>query len=207
MHKFAKPDKAKRRFLHKPLTKIVNKLTYLGAARRIGGPAAQDECPRACPGGHAPRSPDYALVLSGLALGWRPGKMRRVATAGAPVAELVDAADSKSVGRKPVLVRVRPGAPKLSNMLAAKSARPDGRLRFGQRSVAIDTQGSAIGSAGRAVARGRAMVRREILGHLHLLNGRQQQAGWGRRGRLGGAHARTRDHLGRRWAHAVEPWF
>ena len=30
---------------------------------------------------------------------------------GAPVAELVDAADSKSVARKGVLVRVRPGAP------------------------------------------------------------------------------------------------
>ena len=30
----------------------------------------------------------------------------------APVAELVDAADSKSVVRKDVLVRVRPGAPR-----------------------------------------------------------------------------------------------
>ena len=36
---------------------------------------------------------------------------RRVRSAAAPVAEVVDAADSKSVARKGVLVRVRPGAP------------------------------------------------------------------------------------------------
>jgi hypothetical protein len=35
----------------------------------------------------------------------------------APVAEVVDAADSKSVGRKAVLVRVRPGAPSIGNPL------------------------------------------------------------------------------------------
>jgi hypothetical protein len=37
----------------------------------------------------------------------------------APVAELVDAADSKSVARKSVLVRVRPGAPQKIFALAA----------------------------------------------------------------------------------------
>src|SRR5215469_1281214 len=40
---------------------------------------------------------------------------------GAPVAELVDAADSKSVARKGVLVRVRPGAPVKSKTKAAGS--------------------------------------------------------------------------------------
>ena len=40
---------------------------------------------------------------------------------GAPVAELVDAADSKSVARKGVLVRVRPGAPNMRR--AARSVR------------------------------------------------------------------------------------
>src|SRR5262249_8987448 len=49
----------------------------------------------------------------------------RRACARAPVAELVDAPDSKSGGRKVVLVRVRPGAPlKIPGLTPLQSAAP-----------------------------------------------------------------------------------
>src|SRR5262245_58904408 len=47
-------------------------------------------------------------------IGYRPARMLlRFLGAGAPVAELVDAPDSKSGGFTSVLLRVRPGAPPL----------------------------------------------------------------------------------------------
>jgi hypothetical protein len=42
----------------------------------------------------------------------------------APVAELVDAADSKSVGGDIVLVRVRPGAPRISFLQSVTGSLP-----------------------------------------------------------------------------------
>jgi hypothetical protein len=48
----------------------------------------------------------------------------------APVAESVDAADSKSVAREGVLVQVRPGAPRFA-LKASRMARPALKIRVG----------------------------------------------------------------------------
>src|SRR5262249_56003526 len=68
---------------------------------------------------------------------------------GAPVAELVDAADSKSVARKGVLVRVRPGAPGAS--MTGKGVDPRARA-----SDASGNRGSSRGAI-------RASMRRSLM--------------------------------------------
>src|SRR4051812_34888361 len=62
----------------------------------------------------------------------------------APVAELVDAADSKSVARKGVLVRVRPGAPYGGAARMPLPSRPPAP------SATIDSRAAPFARAGRA---------------------------------------------------------
>jgi hypothetical protein len=75
---------------------VIFLLVMLG--RPKAGPEHPSSSPSADPGGCTAKIAGYDGARSA---GWP----------GAPVAELVDAADSKSVARKGVLVRVRPGAP------------------------------------------------------------------------------------------------
>ena len=74
------------------------------------GPPALPRVPIRIPAFHA-QSPVAKRAALAMMRAGRAAVFLRRRGAGAPVAELVDATDSKSVSRKGVPVRVRPGAP------------------------------------------------------------------------------------------------